>query len=69
MTKKKKKKKVFLTTFETLSQCTEFCNSDTLIIWVAAISLAYCDISKAKEELDQNAPTLWLEHPDGAMRN
>lgn len=55
--KDKKKKKVLLITFETLSQCTEFCNSDTNYMRrVAAISYAHCDISKPLEELEIKMP-------------
>lgn len=44
-------KKKSVPAFETLSQCTEFCISDTdHMRRVAAISLAHCDFSKPKEE-------------------
>lgn len=43
--------------FETLSQCTECCHSDTNSMRrVAAISLGHCDFSLPKEELQIKMP-------------
>lgn len=46
------KKKVLFLTFEALSQCTEFCNSNTLnYVRRVAISITHCDFSTPSEEL------------------